>query len=519
MGTAGLPGFLPDYFSQFNKQNLIMALSLLAVSFYGVNIVAQKTSRSALKAATLKILSSIDKVPLFENQNGIAETAYQKSLEIASQLSFFTLALMAVFYIYPELAFVNLSVSMGITAFFISAQFKRADDIEKKRSKLNALNKLPGLGFLISFAFIVSDYLFFSPPNLLFALLSLIITRQSFAKLINSFRFIDQLYDQKHKISSIFLEHEPIAPPPNVNETPFWGLLKPENSAIWLPEVISLSSGSDKVQIGSYKWIQSGLKNIICMKVNLKDSRKAFLIKIFNKKLARKALHEATLLVDKPCELPSVPLLAATMVRGFHCHVFDITDTDQGSQTNPRYWQAQFKKKLATVKPPLTLERRYRKSLPLLPLRLNSELFDRLELVAEDHEKLKVKLLSSQLTKLKNLISQQRMSIVSEPKKEQLICSNDGDILSFHWADWSIEPYGTGLSLAESGETGEELNQPASSLGEKPSEDSLLLLISLVSQLEKHFAQQQYRSALNLIPSILECLDNEKIRSKHTYAH
>ena len=69
------------------------------------------------------------------------------------------------------------------------------------------LNALSSLGFLGTFAFMVMDFLYMTPTPIYIALISLILVRQSLARLKSMIEDAIYLKNHQQKINALFFAH------------------------------------------------------------------------------------------------------------------------------------------------------------------------------------------------------------------------------------------------------------------------------------------------------------------------
>ena len=100
-----------------------------------------------------------------------------------------------------------------------------------------------------------------------------------------------------------------------------------------------------------------------------------------------------------------------------------------------------------------------------------------------------------------------------------LKCTEDGDVNLTHWGRWSIEPVGAGwpvpgwpVSEKDLNRLGEVLDQakkcrkPLTSVV-----DTDVKLAALMFSFENFYNRQQYVNALEILPSVLACIENSDV--------
>ncbi|WP_191167197.1 hypothetical protein [Halomonas sp. ML-15] len=517
LGSTGIPRYFPSSFADFDRDPLVIALSLTAVAFYLLYLLAEKVIAYSSNRGTDYLLKKSQKMTLFENQEEVASRGYQRySRSLASSIFIFLVAV-GLSWLYLDLLIVL--IGYIICAFLVLAV------LYSLKGKVKAgLDESPGamvstatnVGFLLAFGFMVAQFLLGEPPGLLVAIISLILMRQGFSRITGLVNDLKGLYSQRLKLNALFFHGHVLITETNKNENNFWTLLQSSQRGRWVCDAIANAS-SLSVEKAEMEWVQMGGQDVATFRVKVfyGNENSEFLLKLFNKNRSSLAKHEAVLLLGNNV-LPSLPLLGVENVEGFHCHVFEWIPAIKIPHKQANLCKKKMMKLLMVVEPGKALISQFNRSRPPIWQRIDSRMLERMRTVAEllddesvnDVENFK-KIKSAIMKRLQAL----PLSLVNpELGPNAFIKTDAGDLLLAHWGRWCLEPVGANWPVQN-----KELEHLVTALNEARSlrgtlrsvSDEDACLSALVFALEKLCLRQDYISALKLIPRILEYLESE----------
>jgi hypothetical protein len=143
---------------------------------------------------------------LFENQEQVAESAYERFSRTVAGGIFAGLALLGLAVFYPNMFLVvagYLGVQprcFSITLATLSGSFRERLDTELAA----ILNLTAGIGFFAVFAFLVTDFIFLTPPGVIIAIVSLLLSRQIFGRLAGIVQDVTALHTQRTRYDALF---------------------------------------------------------------------------------------------------------------------------------------------------------------------------------------------------------------------------------------------------------------------------------------------------------------------------
>ncbi|UYG01949.1 hypothetical protein OCT51_12110 [Halomonas sp. LR3S48] len=524
LGSTGIPRYFPAAFSSVNREFLVLTLSLSAVGFYILFIMAEKVISFLSKRGADLLLERSKKIALFENQEEIASRGYQRYARSLAGSVFLFLVAFVMAWLYPEL--------LMALAVYISAAFVFFAIAFSKQGKLAAaLNEAPGhvvstatsIGFLLIFGFMVSHFLLGDPPGLLIAIISLILMRQGFSRITGLVSDLKGLYSQRFKLNALFFHGHVLVNESKKHETNFWSFLKPPQRDEWMIQLIRKIAPRPIANL-NIRWWQLGGQDVATFRVmgfddeGLKNAE--YLVKLFNTNRSSLAKHEATLLLGSTV-LPAFPLIDIDQVGGFHCHIFEWLPANKISQKRLKAARRQMLRDLLVVEPDEKLVSQFKRSRPPIWQRIDSRMLDRLCTVAEilDSEYVSyVEGLRNKQPVINKRLSDLPLNIVNpESGPDAFHRTDQGEILVAHWGRWTLEPVGAGWPTQP-----EDLVRLSNSLKEAIEKRQALCdvhvedvsIAALMYALEKLYIRQDFIGALRLIPRILQCLEATPEASK-----
>jgi len=514
LGSPDIPQYFPTSWRAFDRDYLVVAFSLAAIVFYLLHLFAERmiSSFSELGAAT--ILDKNNKMVLFENQEVISVGAYQRYVRSLAGIVFIGFSLIILWVIYPAVLLAIIVCSLSILVMLFLGYGYNQSIKNKINTDSNRLGAASGsICFLLTFIFIVVDFLEAPAPSIIVAIVSLLLIRQLMSRLTGIIIDLKTLYIQKAQVNALFLLGDLVVPDPTQKEKDFWLLLGSPSKEKWICEILKEVVGCHPAQL-ECRWNQIGFTDVVAFEVLAKDKvgkhLGSFLVKLFNNNRKSIGRHEASLLMDGG---PALQFLGAGMVGKYHCNIFKW---DGGTKIIPQ--QLKLKRlelfsRLIALEPDKQLIEQYARSHPMLPQRLSDNMLERLHLVAGDSK------LQEYVERLKLCIVDLKIRLEALPiqilnpeiKPENLHVTEDGELVAIHWGRWIMEPIGAGWPVRE-----KELDLLEDALNTAKISRSTLAYISvrdlrlsaLTFSFEQLYNRQKYISALELLPSVLSCIES-----------
>lgn len=519
LGSTGVPRYFPDSWAAFDRDFLVVALSLATLLFYLAHLLAEKLLTATVEKGAAGVVERSRKLVLFSNQDEVASQAYRK---LAASLATGVLAgLLGVLFaiVYPTFLIVMVVYVVGILAVIslvTQGQPERRSKLQENAGGLVGL--LSGGGFLLLFAFMVADFLLWEGVGFMVAIISLLLSRQLLGRLESAIKDALWLHGKRLQINAIFFTgHRLEKGPEPARHRKFWELLiiakQPERLRPLLESIIGEPIAADGTL--SSRWRQSGVPDILAFDVVLQvpgQEPQALLLKVFGSRHKKAALNEVDLLVSATGRALPVPeLLGVDQWEGFDVHLFrfsmgKISEHKGGSKLLldrlVRCWG---------IEPDKELVERYRRSHPFLHQRLSSQMLDRLMAVADEpaHRDV-IDQVAARFDELLVELGQLPLAMNNPGVPRELtFVSDSGDLQLAHWGSWALEPVGADFPHEKSWE--ERLKKIYTvAAKQRVALNGISLesirLCTCCSAFEKAFNRQRYTDAIELIPKMLDCL-------------
>lgn len=518
IGSTGTPRYFPDSWAAFDRDFLVIGLSLATVFFYAISLSSERLLSFMAERGAAGVVAGTHKLVLFTNQDEVASQSYQKLASgLATGALTVVLALLFAF-IYPTFLFAAITYVLA-ASIFVALKGRNASarsELQQKAATLTGL--LSGIGFILLFAFMVVDFLLWEGVSFMVAIISLLLSRQLLNRLGGVIKDAIWLNDKRLQINAIFFTgHRLEQGTEHSRDRNFWNFLSLNKSSEPLLPVLEQVRGHelpDDIEVNCH-WKQSGLADLLVFEVEVKggeDQLERYLLKIFGKRHRKAAMSEADILSSASGQLLPVPeLVYMGDMKGFDAHLFRLPKwCIAGCCVAPKV-QVEWLAKYWQVEPDRTLVNRYQRSHPLLQHRLSLRMLERLEVVAGGGDDMTA--LEQTKDRFEDILEElnQLPLAVLNPGVPRDLCfvSEMGELLQLHLGNWALEPIGVGLPYGESwlpkfDELLAEALEKRKSLQDIPS--ARIRLCACCSAFEQNFKKQRYADAIALLPGILGCL-------------
>ena len=513
VGSDDVPAYFPSFLAVYDQADLIPALALCAIGFYLTYQLADRVAMRLIAEGTRVLMARSRKITLFENQNLVAERAFQRYATMLANSVFVAISIAVMWLLYPGLAvllvtYMALVVGSGMLGSRFSVRLRNS----LASSPADYAGVAADIGFLLAFSFMIIDYLRGFAPSVLICIVGIILTRQAMRRSASLVLGVHALVSKRLEISALFFHGQSMGVRPP--QTGFWSMLPRSERNLWITELLQSTFG-DEVQVQNSVYRQLGVRGVAGFVVEgqlgKSETRFRKLIKIFNTPLRSQAQHEAALLADRAMvSIPAPALEAVDLVDEFQVHVFDWAEDSESAVGSPVF--RKLRTELAGVQPSEALIDQFKRSRPMLWDRLTSDEVRRIGLAASNEvDRESVGRFEAILEALKSILDEAPLQFVNLGQSADTITfDRTGRALSVHWGTWSLEPIGSGL-IAASDNTAkaalilDELSALRSDLGGVTVSD--LQVIAAAYDLVRLCAQQRYRAALEVLHLLLERYD------------
>lgn len=211
LGSDTVPAYLPAWLKAIDKVTLIIGLGLLTVVLYVFYLVAGFMASRYSRSGARALINRAGDPTLLKTQLPLAARAFSRFARGLSDGLFALTVFLALLYLYPSLLAVTLTYYALAAAMLIclNNRNKRVHSL-LSRQPVTVADTFHSTGFLVSFAFIVVDFLCLAPPPVFIALIALILIRQSFSRLKVLTQDILYLSTQAPNLNRMFLRVNPV---------------------------------------------------------------------------------------------------------------------------------------------------------------------------------------------------------------------------------------------------------------------------------------------------------------------
>ncbi|MCP8899914.1 hypothetical protein [Gilvimarinus xylanilyticus] len=518
LGLDAIPSYMPEPLRSMTLEQLTLLLSGLTLVFYGVYLAGEKLTGRWIDSAATEVIGKTGKVVLFENQGDIASDTYKRMVRAVA-------ALLLTLGVISLLGVLYLNMCLALIAFFALSIwpavriFHYAQRINKPQLIIQSLNNLGNIGFLVCFAVVVVDHLYFSAPSVLFTIAALILARQATSKIAAGVGDLTHISRQREKVSALLYQEHLLLQSKGNQSDKIAPLLAPPARDRWLTQVLRqcewLTSEQENIKV---HWLQSTTPDVYIFGVVQVATGRSCLVKIFDTTRKALALHEASLL-SSPCaeQLPAPKLEHASILDGFHIHVLATppggSPLDDRGQTEAL--SACALRALCYCPPGGEIQDAYLRSHPLLWQKLFGDLFQPLYLAADEEQTTHLNDICQHLEPIREKLRELPLTFVNPAINYRTLIAHDQNRAQVsQWGQWKIECFGAQFpanaqGIASIADIIDQAQGQRSDIAQIDS--SLVKLACWLSGIEQAINSQRYLDALDLLPACINCLRAVKI--------
>lgn len=516
LGSEGIPGYFPSSFSGIKRNHLIIALSVATICFFLLHIVLEKIITGATNKATAYLLRKSHKMVLFENQEEIARLSYLRYSRALSSAIFLVLSLLTVFLIYFELAvvifasvFFVASLLVFLCEFFDKIKCFVVDDFS------GTLRILSAICFFFSFLFLVFDFVYLTPPSIMYAIIGMLLSRQFLNRTVKLVTDVNALYRQKVKLNALFFHGKSLHPEQPKNSKSVLDVVKFDERSLWLSYVFNDVLGEDLSpdDIRS-DWFHSNINNIFMLTAAFDRNgiEEKFLIKVFGARRSSFALHESTLLAGEIRNLPALPWIGSTVLKDFNFSVYKFYEGKFPLPAEVKGHEEKIRTLLLDVEIKASLVSLYTRSKTVLWQRIDESFLSLLYAGVNTDEQRnlvdQVMLLRDEI--IKRIRGLPLVLVNKNMNRESLwIAEGTDSALLLNWERWAIEPIGA--SWPHNPQSMEVL---FSAIVRKKRKDFSSISLEnvevavIIFLIEEACSRQRFSEAIDLLPSLLGKLES-----------
>jgi hypothetical protein len=515
-GSEGVPRYFQFFMNPENKDAWLLILAAGAVALYVVTVCLDSMTGRLSRAAGEEILREAETIPILNNQEDTAGNYYVRFCRILADVIFVLAAVLGGLFVnFWLFTFVPCLV---LFFFSVSALFlKTAERVQPAKiaayikENLNNYTKILSMvifftGFIfLLIPFIISDY-----ANILAAILSIIIIRQTLAAQTLIVRNAVWLGKSRHEINALIFKNVQLVPRESPMEKAHKELFGKEVRQKIAEDELAKVMGVDGAP--GVNWLDPiipGLDTFL-IEVPLKSSKenRCFLQQVFPPNQQQKLEHELFLFRHVPRAQLFAPELISIFFAGpFQCMICDYGAGRAVSNSNWADVEFQLTERIWSCHPPAELIRLYSASAPLLHQRLTDEFVERMEIAVDrEEESERLRSFCLDLPAIRETLHRLPLHIYNpDLNRSNVVYGREGGFLILNWCRWTLEPVGAGMprglrkrNVEETiGKMRKARNDVATGLGQRD-----VLLAALCYDLENLINRKRYKAAFGVLNAI-----------------
>ena len=510
LGSEKTPAYFPSILHTLEKDHLIYALTAAAALCYVAYLIAELATALLCRKGTQTLLARTSKLNLFENQDKIATNAYSRFNRAMAGAAFFSLSALALLYVYPSL-FLAICSYLVVAGCFCVLAYNHVKTIRESFHQHYGpiLNALAATGFLLSFFFLVTDFLYYQHTKIFNAVIAVLIMRQGLQRLSSMILDVIGLRIQHRQVNALFYQSQPLIElRPQSNGLEY--ILDADNREKWLRSLLE-ALNLEATENYQMHWHQVGFADIYAFTLQLAEHSEAdtLLVKVFGSNISSSALQERTLLTTQP-GLPGLPFVGHYKVSNIDCHVykFEASEKLQGGRKIGEGILA-IAQKLLLLEPSADLITQFTRTRLYLEQRLEEATINALRLACINEEDTRnVERIIDNLPSItRHLAELPRQIVPLDITNNTILASPSSGYVLSHWSNWRIEAIGCSWPVAQKDALFETLSATDERHALASADPHKVWMAALMYMLERHIVRKDYSAALALTPDIVNCIE------------
>lgn len=522
-GSEGVPRYFAFFIDPAEKGGWIIGLSIATVGMFITTSVLENISRRISQSVSSDVLETANEISVISNQEQKASSYYSRFCTILSCAIFFVLCLYVLWLINKAL-FLFLTVVLTLEIAFTSFAVRGEDTANPGRLKGFVIEKVGNylatlriINFLSGFFVILYPYLVGVDYNILFAIISMVLLRQSITMLSTLISDAIALSKAKHHVNTLVFRHHQLEKKERSLSVALRDLFPNHRRERMAAQHIDVPKGSDDALVSSM-WVDSSVPSAKTFKVSLHD-RSAGLPHYFQQQVfppnAISRLNNEMFLFEhvSRSRLKAPELVSRFVEEPFECVLYQSGCGEVVSNRTWRKCEIELLTNLWSCQPPPSLVEAYAASHPMLHKQLKDDVVLRVKVAIDTEEE--EKLLSDfqiLMPDLLRYLSRFPVYIFNPDLKPGNVMrsANGSDFLIMTWTRWKILPLGAAVPRRYKKY---QLEEVLNRVREKRRDVSDALgvedmnCVNLCYELEKAIRGERYKAALSIMQRLIVCSD------------
>ncbi|MDN3522079.1 hypothetical protein [Halomonas ramblicola] len=513
-GSEGVPRYFQFFVGPDDKAFWIIVFAIGAVGCYALKMFMDFVVKALAEAGGVEVLQGANEIAVASHHRNEIKGYYARFSGLAANVLITVLSFSVLGMVNPALGMALGGLAL-LEYLFTACIVQYGNPLQPgrlfriiKRKLQGYLDVLGSINFLCGFFVILIPFLSPEGGNLLFAILSILIMRQSFGAMKGIARGTSELWKERPKIDPMVFRHRQTILRERAVTLNLRQAFPRDGRAETAKKYLADHEGYEDIVIDSL-WKDSPVKGIYTFHLQGFGSRVHLLQQVFPKSQLHLLEHEEFLFDILPRKfLKAPPIVVRFSVGPFECQICEYGDGVGVSQAEWEQHLPELTQYFWSMAVPDELLKAFSTSRHTLEGRLTAEYLQRLEVALDSPEKESAygRLLEV-LPAVKACLSQVPLYIYNPDLSRGSVVRNGSDIFIISWGRWSIEHIGVSIPRFFSNDMIEELLIGVRRVRDLPECELTPAHLDLVNScrtLERQIAQAAYGQGLEEIVNIVE---------------
>lgn len=518
-GSESVPRYFQTFIDPEQKTAWIIWLTVAAFVSFAVTLVLDRSASRTANIAGAEVAAAASELSVVKNQDAQAQAYFGQICGVAAYLLFMAIGFLVGMMLNPPV-FLAVAGLLGLQFMFSSWALRPAvagGFVGRIRefasgSPRDFTKILSSTGFLVGFLVILHPFLLGDGQNILVAILSLVLLRQTLNILPSIVGDSVSLARSRHKVDALVFPQVHFQTPERKDRRALRDAFRKYDREADVRGLLS-SNGLD-VQEVEVTWADCAIRGLIAFIVRAEltksENFRYFQLQVFAPQVVSRLEDEQFLFGHLPRRALNAPRLVDRFSKaGFACQLMEFCD---GRGITAADWPASQEALLLShwsCVPPDGLLQAFASSRGFLGKRLNGDVVARLEVAADRAENVDaLATFESGLPEIKGLLN--RMPIYvhnTHLNRENVVEQSNGELLVMSWTAWTLEPIGATLPRrVPTGKLKEWVAELRTHREDIPPDYSPnhLRLASACFELERAITREKFNQGMKLVHRILK---------------
>lgn len=212
LGSESLPSYIKTFDFINDKEQLVIALSVIAFFLYLIHLGGEELIKKRIKYQAQLLTKRAKKVAIFADEEGFASSSIYKIMRSYSFLGFSAAGLIYLYIFINNLFYfciLLLTLELVLIVFFNRGN--KLKSIAEYDKALFVIGVIASLNFFLSFCYLVYLYMDNQVESSLLAVITILVLRQLYQRLSVALGDVIAVFRSKNKLEAIFFTHIPYA--------------------------------------------------------------------------------------------------------------------------------------------------------------------------------------------------------------------------------------------------------------------------------------------------------------------